>query len=64
MLVDDRMMRLFDECETYLYHVKRNKSALNELKLFGETVEFKDLIQKFKKRHDIDELNVEPSKIF
>jgi hypothetical protein len=64
VLVDDRMMRLFDECETYLYHVKRNKSALNELKLFGETVEFKDLIQKFKKRHDIDELNVEPSKIF
>ena len=62
--VDDRMMRLFDECDNYLSQVKKNQTAMKELALFGSTEVVQNLIKNLKKRHDIEELSLEPSYFF
>ena len=55
------MMRLFDECDNYDSEVKKNQTAYEELILFGQSDFIVNLTKRFKERHDLLELNIEPS---
>lgn len=61
MIINDRMMRLFDECDNYDSEVKKNQTAYEELILFGQSDFIVNLTKRFKERHDLLELNIEPS---
>ncbi len=53
LVIDNKMMRLFDECQSYLDQVKHNSSAFNELLLFEKIDHMNGVVHSFKKRHNI-----------
>lgn len=62
IVIDNRMMRLFDECERYLRYVKESPLAFQELNVFKVSTYIGELVDEFKKRHDIVGLDsVKPS---
>jgi hypothetical protein len=60
--IDNKMMRLFSECDRYLTGVDKNHSATVHLHKFKNGIEMLDIVKKFKKRHQIEEMNIEPGK--
>ena len=59
--VNNRMMRLFDECQSYMVKVRKNESAFQELIKFKKGPEMTELIQRLKKRLDIEGFDMSPS---
>ena len=59
---NNTVMRLFDECDRYMNTVKNNKSAGLELTLFENGPEMTKLIRDFKQRHNIVDMDFNPSK--
>jgi hypothetical protein len=57
--VNNRMMRLFDECDKYAKSIKKNESAYTELIKFKNGKEMQTLIENFKRRHDIENLDID-----
>jgi multiple inositol-polyphosphate phosphatase/2,3-bisphosphoglycerate 3-phosphatase len=64
IVIDDKMMRSFDQCDRYVRDVKENPAASNELDLFKKGEYIQKLINEFKIRNGIEDLNaVKISKI-
>lgn len=61
ILIDDQMMRLFDECPNYLDAVKRNQTTYEQFGLFINSSFFQNILANFKQRHQIENLEFEPS---
>lgn len=62
IVIDNQMMRLFDECERYLRYVKESPLALHELNVFKASTYINELVDEFKRRHDLIGLDsVKPS---
>ncbi len=59
--INDRMLRLFSECLRYLVQVENNYTATTELYKFKLGKEMSQLVDNFKKRHNLNGMTVEPS---
>ena len=55
--VNNRIMRLFEECSRYVVGVKQNETALNEFFSFKNGNHITELLEGLKTRHDIKELD-------
>jgi hypothetical protein len=51
--IDNRMMRLYDECSLYLDGIKANQTAYEELTSFENSKHIKKIIDKIKDRYDM-----------
>jgi len=63
IIINNTMMRLFSECDRYLNQVDKNHSATVHLHGFKNGVEMMEMLKNFKKRHQIEGMNIEPGKI-
>lgn len=59
--VNNRMMRLFDDCQKYSVGIKKNESAYEELVKFKNGPEVRSLIEKMKERLNLEDLEINPS---
>ena len=63
--LNDYMMRMFDQCKAYVRGVKNNANAINEYLKFKAGHEMNELVERIKKRFNIETLSEEvinPSK--
>ena len=62
--INDRLMRMYSECNNYLNMVKNNESASSELSKFKYGKEVTNLLFNFKQRNLIPDFELSPSKLF
>ena len=55
------MLRLFSECLRYLVQIENNYTATTELYKFKLGTEMTQLVDNFKKRHNLNDMKVDPS---
>ena len=60
LVIDNKMMRTFDECKKYVRSVKQNVSAIQELLLFKTGKEMRKLLSDLKERHNIQDFDLDP----
>ncbi|KAL0169961.1 hypothetical protein M9458_034557, partial [Cirrhinus mrigala] len=53
LVVNDALMRYFDQCERFVKEVENNKSALEEVKRFHEGSEMKRVMEKMADRLEV-----------
>lgn len=55
--INNRIMRLFDECSRYVKGVKQNSTAMNEFLSFKNGHHIKEILDNIKRRNDIQEMD-------
>ena len=59
IVINNKMMRLFSECNRYIVGVDTNHSATEHLHNFKHGEQMMKVVENFKKRHQISDMNVE-----
>ena len=58
--INNRMMRLFSECDQYLKKVDKNHSATFHLNKFKNGIEMMQMVKDFKKRLQLERMDIDP----
>jgi len=65
IMINDRVMRLFDECEHYVVASRENATAFEEVTLFEDGQHLTDLIKRIKARNNLENFELlNQSRIF
>lgn len=61
MILNNTMIRYFDECQRYQLEVKKNKKSISDLLFFKNGTEMSNLMRNLKLRNNLDELDFDTS---